>query len=126
MLGGCSGDFHSVWREQTLPSGKVVKVTSMNLVWGVEHDERSPEKDCFSMEFVSNQPQAEPAAREQEAREVFELMRPVSEQWGFKHAEMAGFPTIQRKGHYDRFYFERGADGQWSCRREDAKVFAND
>jgi len=30
------------------------------------------------------------------------------------------------KGDYDVFAFERGTDGQWTCKRRLAKVFIND
>jgi len=36
------------------------------------------------------------------------------------------FPTLQRKGRYDLYGFERNADGRWTFTRSDAKVFAND
>jgi len=109
-----------------LPSSKSVKVTSFNLVWGVEHDDRDPRKDCFALEYVTAKPEADPKAREQEALEVFELIRPVSELWGLDIATLAGFPTVDRKGHYDMYVFRRAADGKWSCTVHPSKVFAND
>ncbi len=124
-LCGC-GEYRGVWHEQKLPSGRIVKVTSFNLVWGVEHDERDPGKDCFSMEYVMADPDADAKAHEQEVREVFELIRPVSELWGFKSAEVAGFPTVNRKGRYDWYLFVREADGKWSFKVESRKVFATD
>ena len=120
------GDYHQVWHNQVLPSGKMVKITSFHLVWGVEHDERDPGKDCFALEFVFTNPQADPQVHEQEAWEVFELIRPISELWGFNTATLAGFPTTQRKGAYDLFVFNRPPDGKWSSQRYSAKVFAND
>jgi hypothetical protein len=39
---------------------------------------------------------------------------------------MSAFPTLQRKGRYDLYGFERNADGRWTFTRSDAKVFAND
>jgi hypothetical protein len=126
LLAACSGHYRSVWHDLKLPSGKIVKVTSFNLVWGVEHDDRDATKDCFALEFVSANPQAEPRLREAEAAEVFELIRPVSEQWGFQAASIAGFPTLERKGRYDIYRFERQRDGKWSFTRAEAKVFAND
>ena len=91
-------DTHSIWHDQVLPSGRTIKITSFHLVWGVEHDERHPGNDCFALEFVSANPQADPNVREQEALEVFELIRPISEQWGFNTASLAGFPTTQLSG----------------------------
>jgi hypothetical protein len=125
LLAGC-GAGRPIWHDQVLPSGKTIKVTSFHLVWGVEHDERDTGKDCFSLEFVSADPTAERAAKDREALEVFELIRPASELWGFKTAIVSGFPALERKGRYEIFTFTRGADGRWSVVRQSAKVFAND
>ena len=126
FLSACGGSARPLWHDQKLPSGKIVKVTSFHLVWGVEHDERNAARDSFALEYVSLNPQAEPAQREAEAREVFELIRPISEQWGFQMATMAAFPKLEREGRYDLYRFDRQADGRWSATRSDAKVFAND
>jgi hypothetical protein len=125
LLVGCSGG-RPIWHDQVLPSGKTIKVTSFNLVWGIEHDERDPAKDCFALEFVSANPAADPAAHLREASEVFELIRPASELWGLKTAEISGFPSVERKGRYEIFTFTRGADGRWSFTSRSAKVFATD
>lgn len=111
---GC-GDSPRIFREQKLPSGKVVKIASVHLVWGSEHEVRYPGNDCFALEFVSSKPQADPSARQQEAREVFELIRPLSEQWGFDHASLAGVATTQGTGPLDTFVFSRSPGGPWSC-----------
>jgi hypothetical protein len=121
-----SGQIHPVFRDQILPSGKSVKITSFHLVWGVEHDERTIKNDCLSIEYVSSNPQTAASLREQEALDVFELIRPVSELWGFNHAEVSAFPTIQHKGHYDLFEFKRGLNGRWLYERHPTKVFIND
>ncbi len=115
-----------LFHDQVLPSGKIIKVTSFNLVWGAEHDERRANQDTFALEYVSNDPQAELAVREQEAWEVFELIRPVSELWGFTPVTVAAFPKVKRKGHYDLFIFERDSNGKWAVQREARKVFIND
>jgi hypothetical protein len=41
-------------------------------------------------------------------------------------ATLAAFPILERKGHYDLYIFERAADGRWSFKRSDMKVFANE
>jgi hypothetical protein len=125
LLGGC-GEYRPIWREQTLPSGRVVKVTSCIFTWGVEHDERFPDLDSFALEYVSSMPEASDGAREQEAKEVFELIRSTSELWRCNRASVAGFPTTNRKGKYDLFVFKRASDGKWSFERFSQKVFAND
>jgi hypothetical protein len=125
VLAGC-GSSRPVWHDQKLPSGRTIKVTSCLLVWGVEHDERDTSKDAFALEYVSADAQAEVARREAEAAEVFELIRPISEQWGFRSASIAGFPSVERKGRYDLYWFQRQSDGRWSFTRSERKVFATD
>lgn len=125
LLGGC-GEFQRPWHDQRLPSGQVVAISSCMLVWGAEHDERFPDRDSFALEYVATQPDAPFALREREARDVFELIRPLSELWGFRQASVAGFRSVERKGRYDLFVFRRGADGKWQAEHIASKVFAND
>jgi hypothetical protein len=116
---GCGGEFHTPWREQKLPSGKSVKITSLQIAWGVEHDEpRSPDRDCFVLQFVYTAPDANDDAHEQEAKEVFELIRPASELWGFTMGELMAYSTIEPGRHYDLFLFQRSSDGKWSSKLE--------
>jgi hypothetical protein len=116
------------FRDQVLHNGKTVKVTSFYLVWGVDHDpeDRDPTKDSFQLEYVTSSPDANQQIRDQECWEVFELIRPVSELWGFDHASVHAFPTTQRKGRYDIYAFKRDPAGSWSFDRHPAKVYAND
>ena len=123
---GCDDHFHTLWHGQTLPSGSMVKVISFNLVWGIEHDDRDVSKDSFAIEYVTAFPGADVKIREAEAAEVWELVRPVSEQWGFRTASMAAFPTLNRRGRYDIYACERQADGKWTVTRGEMKVFASD
>jgi hypothetical protein len=126
LMAACTDHVRTVWHDQKLPSGSTVKVTSFNLAWGVEHDERRTGDDAFAVEYVSAAPQADQQRRDAEAAEVFELIRPLSEQWGLRVASIAGFPSLERKGRYDLYRFERQADGRWSFTRSAAKVFATD
>jgi hypothetical protein len=119
------GDFHTPFREQTLVSGRTVKVTAAYLAWPDEHGPAGQQAD-FEMEFVSASPGAAPEAREQEAREVFELIRPTSERWGMDMAVVSRFPSLVRKGRYDLYLFRRKADGSWSSEHQDRKVFSTD
>lgn len=114
-LAACSD--RPLWHDQVLPSGKTIKVTSFNLVWGIEHDERDVSKDCLQLEFVWSNPAADPAAQEREAWEVFELIRPASELWQFKTAIVSVFPTLEHRGRHSFFTFTRGADGKWTSTR---------
>jgi hypothetical protein len=114
-LAGCAD--HPLWHDQVLPSGKTIKVTSFNLVWGIEHDDRDVSKDCLALDFVSSNPAADAAAQEREAWEVFELIRSPSELWQFKSAIVSAFPTLEHRGRHSIFSFTRGADGKWSSTR---------
>lgn len=96
LVSACGGSSRPIWHDQRLRSGAIVKVTSFNLVWGVEHDERDTSKDCFALEYVWANSTADVGHREAEAADVFELVRPASEQWGFRMATIAGFPTTER------------------------------
>jgi hypothetical protein len=114
---GCvfgDGTYRTLVREQRLPSGKVVKVISCLLAWGIEHDERHPDQDAFALEYVSSTPRVPPQDLEREAVEVFELIRPISEQWGLPTATVSALRTAERTGTYDVFAFTRSAGGTWS------------
>ena len=97
-----------------------------NLVWGVEHGERRSGDDSFALEYVSSVANGDQTALDQETLEVFELIRPVSELWGFDHATISVFPTRQRKGKYYMYAFTRAPDGKWPFSRHSAKVHIND
>lgn len=114
------------YHNQALPSGKSIKVTMCNFTWGAEHDERYPEKDCFLLEYVSSAPGMDPAAKDSETLEAFELIRPVSELWRIDTAEIHAFPSTERKGAYDIYLFKRNPDGKWTFDHQEAKVFIND
>jgi hypothetical protein len=113
-------------RQQTLPSGKTVEVTSFNLLWGVEHEERRSRDDTFGLEYVSSAAKGDVAALDREISEVFELIRPISEQWGFNIATISAFPTAKRKGWYYIYSFRREPQGKWTFDRKQTKVFIND
>jgi hypothetical protein len=118
LLAGCDGDgpFRTPWHAEPLASGSTVKVTSFNLVWGAEHDEHVIGQDCFAIEYVSAYPDADDKRRDAEVAEVFELVRPASEQWGFREATVAAAPTLEYRGLRDLYWFRRQPDGHWSSR----------
>jgi hypothetical protein len=128
ILAGCGKEdgFRTLFHEESLPSGQKVKVTMMALVWGGRpgDDGCTMGGDCFHLEFVSNDPNAELPKRTAEAQQIFELIRPMSEQWGFTNAEMLGFKQIERTGDYDLFEFNRATNGNWSCTQKTMSVFA--
>lgn len=117
---GCGGgEFHEPWRVQNLPGGRSVKIKSLQIAWGVEHDEpRHAERDCFVLQFVYVAPEGGDDVREREAREVFELIRPISEQWGFASAELMAYSTVEPDRHYDLYVFQRNSEGKWSDKLE--------
>lgn len=129
LLAGCErseSPFRTLYHDEALSSGKTVKVTMLALVWGGRpgDDGCTMGSDCFHLEFVSNDPNAEMPKRTAEAQDVFELIRPSSEQWGFTNAEVMGFKQLERTGDNDLFLFNRATDGKWSCERKAASVFA--
>lgn len=115
-VASCDGPFKTPWHSEKLGSGEVIKVTSFNLVWGAEHDDHALGKDCFAIEYVTAHPDADAKRREAEATEVFELVRPASEQWGFREATVAAIPTLEHKGLYDLYWFQRQPDGHWTSK----------
>ena len=114
FVAGCDGPFRTPWHSEALASGNTIKVTSFNLVWGAEHDDHALGGDCFAIEYVSSYPDADAKRREAEAVEAFELVRPASEQWGFREATVAAIPMLEHRGLYDLYWFQRQPDGHWS------------
>ena len=121
-----AGNQSALFREQRLPSSKTIKVMSFQLAWGDDHGNRFPDEDTLVLEYVSSIPGADQELKNQEAIEVFELVRAASEQWGFKNATLSAFPSTARKGRYDIFVFKQAPNGSWSFQRSTAKVHIND
>ena len=119
-------DSNMTFHEQNLPSGKSIKITMCNFVWGGEHNERFANQDCFAIEYVMSSPNITQDAKDREAIEVFELIRPISEQWKINIAEVISFPTMKRKGMYYIYSLNRTPNGTWDYRRDSAKVHIND
>ena len=105
-----------VWRSQRLPSGRVLEVTSAQLVWGDDHGERLRDQDCFQLAYVIAEASASQAARDQEAVEGFELIRATSEVWGFDHATLVAYPRRPPSRSFDLYVFRRepGAGWRWT------------
>jgi hypothetical protein len=116
----------TIFHDQRLPSGKVIKVTMCNFAWGVDHADRHGKDDCFVLEYVSTVPHTDLALIDRETLEAFELIRPISELWGLDVANVSAFPSVRRKGHYFLYIFSRNSDGKWTFERKPAKVFIND
>jgi hypothetical protein len=112
--------------EQTLPSGKSIRITMCDLLWGVEHNDRFSNQDCFAIEYVMSTADSSQEIQDREAMDVFELIRPVSEQWKIEKASLTAFPTLKRKGTYSVYALKRNPNGKWEYKRYTAKVHIND
>jgi hypothetical protein len=121
-----TSDIASTYHEHRLPSGTTIKVTMCNLAWGIDHSDRYADQDCFLLEYVASSPHPDQQSKDRETLEVFELIRPLSEQWGFQRAEVLAFPTIRRRGLYDVYAFNQDSAGRWSYERRTQKVHIND
>jgi hypothetical protein len=114
------------YHAQVLSSGKTIKVTMCNFLWGGEHSDRYPDRDLFGIEYVMSCPDSSQEVRDREALEVFELIRPISEQWKMVKAEVTAFPTLKRKGTYYVYLLEKNQQGKWDYKRYEAKVHNGD
>jgi len=109
--GGANPEILERTRKQVLPSGKQITLIDVHFGFGARDNLGN---DSFVVGYVSTDPNAGPTVNQQEALEVFELIRPVSEQWGLKEAEVEAFPTSKNKGSYVSYQFRRAPDGKWS------------
>ncbi|MEW5974780.1 MAG: hypothetical protein AB1898_03125 [Acidobacteriota bacterium] len=98
----------TIFHDQALPSGKVVKVTMCHFAWGVDHTDRHVGDDSFVLEYVSTVPHTDLAAVDRETVETFELIRPISELWGLSVAQWPHFQRCSAKGGISAAYL-RGA-----------------
>jgi len=112
--------------EQAAPSGGKIKLVSFNLSRGMEHGVRYASQDCFYMEYICDVPQASQESKDKEALAVFDLIRPVSEQWGFKTAVLSAYLTTSRKGPFDDYRFTQKSDGTWHVDRHAMNVHLNE
>ena len=55
-----------------------------------------------------------PQELEREVLEVFELVRPISEQWGLPTATVSALRSADRTGTWDVFAFKRSPSGTWT------------
>lgn len=122
-----TNDNEMIYHETELPNGKQIKITMCNLVWGIEHSERTESADCFEIEYIMSSPNQDDNQRDKEALEVFELIKPISEQWKIKKAALLAFPTLKRKGTYYVYSLDKDENGKWSSYKVNkANVHIND
>lgn len=121
---GTGGPQEQRHRTLKLASRRSLEVTALSLAFGDEHSARGAADDGVFVEYVTSS--ADDAARDAEAAEVFEAIRPLAESLGVPAAAVSAFPSLVRKGRYERHDFARDAAGRWTSSRTTAKVSAND
>lgn len=117
LLLGCEfpgGTGPTLVRQQRLQSGKTVSITGVNLTFGARDNVGN---DSFRVEYTCSNPQGSQQDLNTEASEVFDLIRPISEQWGLKTASLEAFPTEKHTGKFTAYHFKRQANGQWASEK---------
>src|SRR5262245_61310094 len=90
-------DFAPPISEQVLPSGRIAKIASFQLTWGVDHGDRYPDHDSILIEYITSKPDLEDLEMDKETTEVFELIRSTVEIWKFKSALVYALPYLDRR-----------------------------
>lgn len=108
------------YREQLLPSGGKVKIIGLNLAFG---DRTSGSQDVMILSYQTTFFDPSNAYRKKEAYEVFELVRPMCEQWSLNGANLMAFHGLNEKGDFWAIRFRRGADGKWTFEEMPGKVY---
>jgi hypothetical protein len=121
---GAGGPKEQRHRTLKLASGRTVEIMALYLAFGDEHSQRGAIDDGVGVEYVTSS--AEEGARDREAEEVFEAIRPLTESLGVPSMSVSAFPSPWRKGRYERHDYTRDASGGWTSQRTEAKVFANE
>ena len=121
---GAGGPKEQHHRRLKLASGRTLEVTALYLGFGDDHSGRGAVDDGVCVEYVTSFP--DEAARDKEAVEVFEAIRPLVDSLGVGTASVSAFPSLLRKGRYERHDYTRDAAGTWTSKRVEAKVFIND
>ena len=111
-------------RTLQLASGRTLEVTALYLAFGDDHSGRGAVDDGVEVAYVTSSPGDD--ARDKEAAEVFEAIRPLAESLGVGSASVSAFPSLLRKGRYERHDYARDAAGSWTSTRVEAKVSVND
>jgi hypothetical protein len=118
------GRYEAHHRTLRLASGRTLEVTALHLAFGDAHSGRGAVDDDIEVEYVTSE--SDGAGRDREASEVFEAIRPLVESLSVGYASVAAFPSLVRKGHYQRRLYTRDSGGAWTSTRSDEKVFVND
>lgn len=107
-------------REQILSSGNKVKITGLNLAFG---DRASGSQDVMVLSYQTLYVEKVSSDRNKEAHEVFELIRPLCEQWRLSGADLMAFQKNNGKGDFWAIRFRRGTDGRWNAEEMPGKVY---
>jgi hypothetical protein len=115
-------DRDMTFHEHKMPSGRSIKITMCDFLYGVEHNDRYEDQDCFRIDYIMSSPHVAREDQDREALEVFELIRPISEGWTLHKAQVFAFPALRRKGTFYVYSFTQRPDGQWDFRRDSTRT----
>jgi hypothetical protein len=113
---GSGGSKEQRHRALRLASGRTLEVMELRLAFGDEHSQRGAVDDALQVEYVA--PAAEQGARDRDAAEVFEAVRPLAEALGVGAASVVAFPSSLREGPGERHDYTRDSAGAWDFKRQ--------
>lgn len=114
---GSGGPHEQRHRTLKLASGRALEIMGLYFSFGDEHSQRGAIDDGISVQYVSAAAAGE--ARDKEAAEVFEAIRPLSESLGVATAEICAYPSLSGKGRHDVYAYSRDVAGAWNVKRVD-------
>jgi hypothetical protein len=100
-----------------LASGRALEIMGLYFAFGDEHSQRGAIDDSISVQYVSAAAKGE--ARDREAAEVFEAIRPLSESLGVATAEVCAYSSLSLKGRSEIYAYSRDTTGVWTFKRVD-------
>jgi hypothetical protein len=106
-------------RTLKLASGRALEVVGLYFAFGDEHSQRGAIDDGISVQYVSAA--AEGEARDKEAAEVFEAIRPLSESLGVVTAEVCAYSSLSRNGRSETYAYSRDTAGAWTFKAVDGR-----
>jgi len=106
-------------RTLKLASGHALEIMGLYFAFGDDHSQRGAIDDGISVQYVSAA--AEGDARDKEAAEVFEAIRPLSEALGVATAEVCAYPSLSRKDRSEIYTYSRDTAGAWTFKRVDRR-----
>jgi len=122
FFAGPGGSHEQRHRTLKLASGRALEITGLYFAFGDEHSQRGAIDDGISVEYVSA---AQGEARDKEAAEVFEAIRPLSESLGVVTAAVCAYPSLSRKDRYETYAYSRDTAGAWTFKRVDWRGSGN-